>query len=133
MEKLVSWMALLKDLVKIILSLYYSYWYIGSINYEIDVIFMIYILFPNKTKIVYERLFSTIKTHIPNFKSWVTYIRFCYIRLVVFQSIKQIFLNSELYGYNFNQSLWRKVQSISLSSNYKDDADIRLHVRMYSA
>jgi len=51
------------------------------------------------------------------------------------QSIKQIFPNAEIYGCNFhfNQSLWRKVQNIGLASNYKDDADIRLHVRMCSA
>jgi len=32
---------------------------------------------------------------------------------------------------SFYQSLWRKVQNIA--SNYKDDADIRLHVRMCCA
>ncbi|KAE9544242.1 hypothetical protein AGLY_001421 [Aphis glycines] len=101
-------------------------------NDEIYVIPVIYILFPNKTKIVYERLFSMIKAHIPNFNPESITLDF---EISTIQSIKQIFPNAEIYGYNFhfNQSVWRKVKNIGLASNYKDDANIRLHVRMCSA
>ncbi|XP_060845637.1 uncharacterized protein LOC132925246 [Rhopalosiphum padi] len=113
-------------------QVYTVYIDIGSINDEINVIPVIYILLPNKTKIVYERLFSMIKAHIPNFNPESFTLDF---EISTIQSIKQIFPNAEIYGCNFhfNQSLWRKVQNIGLASNYKDDADTRLHVRMCSA
>ncbi|XP_060849551.1 uncharacterized protein LOC132928713 [Rhopalosiphum padi] len=90
---------------------------IGSTNDEINII---------------PRLFSMIKAHIPNFNPESFTLDF---EISTIQSIKQIFPNAEIYGCNFhfNQSLWRKVQNIGLASNYKDDADIRLHVRMCSA
>ncbi|KAL4085447.1 hypothetical protein QTP88_027305 [Uroleucon formosanum] len=105
---------------------------IGSTNDEINVIPVIYILLPNKTKIVYERLFSMMKTHIPKFNPESFTLDF---EISTIQSIKQIFPNAEIYGCNFhfNLSFWRKVQNIGLASNYKDDADIRLHVRMCCA
>jgi hypothetical protein len=40
---------------------------IGSTNEENNVIPMIYILLPNKTKMVYEYLNLMVKTHFPNF------------------------------------------------------------------
>jgi len=89
---------------------------IGSTNDEINVIPVIYILL-----IVYERLFSMIKAHIPNVNSESFTLDF---EISTIQSIKQIFSHAEIYGCNFhfNQSFWRKVKNIGLASNYKDDA-----------
>ncbi|KAF0713219.1 MULE domain-containing protein [Aphis craccivora] len=105
---------------------------IGSTNEEINIIPVIYILLPNKTKMVYERLFSMVKTHIPNFNPESFTLDF---EISTIQSITQIFPSAEIHGcnYHFNQALWRKIQNIGLASTYKDNADIRLHVRMCCA
>lgn len=73
-----------------------------------------------------------IKTHLPNFNPESLTLDF---EISAIQSIIQIFPSAQIYGCNFhfNQSLWRKVQNIGLASSYKDNADIRLHVRMCSA
>jgi len=73
-----------------------------------------------------------IKTHIPNFNPESFTLDF---EISTIQSITQIFPSAKIHGCNFhfNQALWRKIPNIGLASTYKDNADIRLHVRMCSA
>jgi len=68
---------------------------IGSTNEEINVISVIYILLPNKTKMVYERLFFMIKTHLPNFNPESFTLDF---EILAIQSIIQIFPSAKIYG-----------------------------------
>lgn len=49
----------------------------------------------------------------------------------VMSVISNLFPDAELHGcnYHFNQSIWRKVQDVGLSVEYKTDSDIRNHIR----
>jgi len=62
---------------------------------------------------VYERLFSMVKTHIPNFNPESFTLDF---EISTIQSITQIFPSAKIHGCNFhfNQELWRKIQNIAI-------------------
>ncbi|XP_072383861.1 uncharacterized protein [Diabrotica undecimpunctata] len=50
----------------------------------------------------------------------------------VIQALKTIFPDVRLHrcNYHFNQSLWRNIQSIGLTTQYINDDNVRLHLRM---
>lgn len=121
-----------KSCSKQFLQIYSIHVDIGSTSSETNVIPIIFALLPNKTKIIYTRLFKLIKEHIPNFNPNTITIDF---ETATIQAIKDVFPNTQISGcnYHFNQSLWRKVQDIGLVEEYRDNEEIRLNIRMCSA
>lgn len=113
-----------KSCSKQYLQIYRIHVDIGSISSETNVIPVIFVLLPNKTKNIYTRLFKLIKEHIPNFNPNIITIDF---EAATIQAIKDVFPNTQISGcnYHFNQSLWRKVQNVGLVDEYRDNEKIQ--------
>ncbi|KAL4126003.1 hypothetical protein QTP88_010235 [Uroleucon formosanum] len=81
---------------------------------------------------VEERIIAFSSSHIPNFNPNIITIDF---EAATIQVIKDVFPNIQISGcnYQFNQSLWRKVQNVGLVDEYRDNEEIRLNIRMCSA
>lgn len=122
----------LKSCSKQLYQIYTIHFDIGCTAEQSIVIPVIFALFLNKTKLVYDRLFSLIKKYIPNFNPDSIALDF---ETAAIQSARKYFPNAKIYGCNlhFNRLLWRKVQNIGLTGDYDNDEDIRLHVQMCSA
>ncbi|GBM97543.1 hypothetical protein AVEN_246222-1 [Araneus ventricosus] len=55
--------------------------------------------------------------------------------VVAIKELERHFPSVNVLGYNFhfNQCFWRQVQSLGLVRDYKEDEEIRLHIRMFTA
>jgi len=105
---------------------------IGSTSKSTNIIPLMYVLLPNKLESTYVRLFELIKKYIPLWKPEKIKIDY---EMAAIQAIRKILPEVTLKGCNFhfNQCLWRKVQDIGLSQMYKENEEIRNHVRMCAA
>ena len=99
---------------------------------ELNVIPAIYALLPDKQQTTYERCFSLLKEKLPLWSPHVLKIDF---EVAAIQGIRNVFPQIEVKGCNFhfNQSVWRRVQTLGLTTSYRDDADIRKHIHMCAA
>jgi len=120
----ISFLTGLKSCSKQYLQIYTIHVDIGSTSSETNVIPVIFVLLPNKTKNIYTRFFELIKEHIPNINPNIITIDF---EAATIQAIKDVFPNTQISGcnYHFNQSLWRKVQNVGLVDEYRDNEKIQ--------
>lgn len=105
---------------------------IGSTEERTCVIPAIYALLPDKETATYKRLFRLLKKKLPNFRPTEFHIDF---EAAAINAIKDEFPGAQVNGCNFhfNQALWRKIQQLGLSVAYKNNTEIRDHLKMVAA
>lgn len=92
----------------------------------------LYALLPNRKKDTYIKLLTLMKEHIPNFNPRSMKIDF---ETSTILACREMFPDCKLKGCNFhfNQSIWRKVQELGLAKRYREDKDIRKHIKLTAA
>lgn len=105
---------------------------LGSTNQHTLIVPAIYALLPNKTQSTYKRLFKLLRQNVPTFSPLKIHIDF---EKAAINGIEEIFPEAIIKGCNFhfNQALWRKVQELGLVTVYKEDQNVRNHIRMCAA
>ena len=105
---------------------------LGSSWKETNTIPAVYALLPNKKRETYDRFFKAVKNNVPGWNPVTLTMDF---EMAIIQSAKTLFPEAEIFGcnYHFNQCLWRRVQDCGLAPAYKENEEIRLHIRMCSA
>lgn len=105
---------------------------IGSSEQSTNIVPVVYALLPNRKANTYSRLFGLIKEQIPLWKPKTFKIDF---ETSAIQSFRNTFPSAKLTGCNFhfNQCLWRKIQELGMVKMFKDDDEIREHVKMCAA
>lgn len=104
----------------------------GSTASETNVYPAVFALLPDKTESTYRNLFIKLKTSNPLFNPHLIKLDF---ETAAINACRKEFPNSIISGCNFhfNQCLWRKIQSIGLVKEYKDNIEIRQICKMCSA
>lgn len=105
---------------------------IGSNCTETNIVPVMFALLQNKQKKTYSRLFEIVKEKLPRWSPKTVKIDF---EMAAIAALRSIFPNIRVSGCNFhfNQCLWRKVQELGLTEEYKQNAEVRLHIRMCAA
>lgn len=113
-------------------QLYTIHMDIGSTREQTRVIPVIYALLPNRKEATYTRLYHILRSKIPSFKPLEFHIDF---EKAAINGLRNVYPDVEIKGCNFhyNQAIWRKVQEIGLVAEYKNDTNIRQHIRMCAA
>lgn len=103
---------------------------IGSNTEETNIIPVAFALLKNKTRQTYERLFRLLKGD--NWNPSSVTIDF---EQAVISAIQNVFPTVELNGchFHYTQCIWRKVQEVGMVTEYKNNDEIRLHIRMCAA
>ena len=102
---------------------------VGSTDVSRNVVPVVYALLADKRKDTYEHLFSVLKNSLPNWKP--TYFKLDF-EIAVITALQTVFPGAQISGCNFhfNQAIWRRVQNLGMVEDYKNDANVRLTVRM---
>ena len=105
---------------------------IGSTEERTCIVPAIYALLPNRKKSTYKRLFSCLKKQLKSFHPYKIHIDF---EAAAISAVKEEFVTADVKGCNFhfNQALWRKVQQLGMTQAYRDNKEIRDHVKMVAA
>lgn len=113
-------------------QLYTLHMDIGSTAEATCVIPVLYALLPNRKEATYIRLFTLLKEKLSDFSPKVIKVDF---EIAAIQAFRRTFPGAEIKGCNFhfNQAIWRKVQALGLVDSYKEDVQIRQHIRMCAA
>lgn len=92
----------------------------------------IYALLPNRKEVTYRRLFKLLQERYPTFLPKIVHIDF---ERAAINAIKCVFPEVSVKGCNFhfNQALWRKVQELGLTTIYRENSEVRDHIRMCAA
>ena len=98
---------------------------------------LLYALLPAKSREVYNRMFMLLKESMQNFGIQIINpqnVIFDF-ELALIQAAELHFPGANLHGcyFHFAQCLWRKVQELGLSSDYKDDEHIRAFIQKSAA
>lgn len=93
---------------------------------------LIYALLPDKTAQGYERTLRKIKELRPSLKPASIMSDF---EKASQNACRTVFQEAQLVGcfFHLGQCLWRKVQDLHLAESYRDDANLRMHVKMLLA
>jgi len=87
-----------------------------------------YCLLPNKTHATYKRVFQILKTACQNLVPRICIIDFeAAAKRALLEEFPQI--SVEGCFFHLTQSVWRKVQSVGLTEEYKNSADVRHFVK----
>ncbi|KAF8785187.1 hypothetical protein HNY73_010761 [Argiope bruennichi] len=91
---------------------------------------IVFSLLPRKNSETYSKLFTVLKD-----AGWNPYSITMDFEAAVLKELERLFPSVKISGCNFyfNQCLWRQVQSLGLVQEYKENDEIRLHVRMCAA
>lgn len=118
-----------KSCNKLFHQLYSLHVDLGSTDRETRVRPALYALLPNRKKSTYTKLFSLIKENIPGFYPKIFKMDF---EIAAISAYRECFPNSKLNGCNFhfNQCLWRKVQELGLVKQYKENLEVRTHIKL---
>lgn len=84
-------------------------------------------------QVTYEKLFVCLKNYVAN---WKPLFLSAVLKLqVAIQALQCNFPSANISwcNFHFNQSIWRNVQKVGLASEYTNNCEIRLVVRMCSA
>ena len=89
-----------------------------STHHSVCCIPIFYALLPNKQKRTYQRLFHLFNEKFPTWKPESFCLDF---EIAVISVLSNLYPDAKLHGCNFhlNQSIWRKVQELGLSVEYK--------------
>jgi hypothetical protein len=102
---------------------------IGSTHTEVNIIPVMFALLENQKKATYSRLFSIIKEKLSKWSPKVIKMDF---EAAAITSLKTVFPTVQISGchYHFSQAIWRKIQQLGLVQEYKENAEVRLILRM---
>lgn len=105
---------------------------LGSTPEATCIVPAVYALLPNRREATYKRLFKLIQEKIPKFCPKKVHIDF---ERAAINALKDVFPKIVIKGCNFhfNQALWRKVQEIGLTTQYRDNEEVRNHIRKCAA
>ena len=105
---------------------------LGGRSDETNVFPVVFALLPNKKKETYVRLFQLIMEAVPQWRPSVVNVDF---EASAIAALRQVFPTAEISGcyFHMKKCLWRKVQDVSLTENYRQNEEIRLHVSMCAA
>lgn len=95
---------------------------IGSSDEVTNVLPVAYLLLEDKTKSTYVKVFFTMKR-----VGWSPKKIKIDFEAALQEALDDVFPEADLSGciYHFNQCLWRKIQSLGMAAEYKDDEQIR--------
>lgn len=104
----------------------------GSSNDETNICPIVFALLPNKKKQTYTRLFRLLLQAVPEWRPENINVDF---ETAVISSLQEVFPTTKIHGCHFHMTkcLWRKVQDLGLSVEYRGNSEISLHVRMCAA
>lgn len=105
---------------------------LGSTDEETNIVPIFYALLPNKRRSTYFELFTAIKEFVPQWNPETITMDF---EEAAIAALINLFPQVNIQGCNFhwNQCLWRKIQNLGLVNEYRENENIRLHLRMCSA
>lgn len=105
---------------------------LGSTEQSTVVVPAAFALLPDRKESTYRSLFQLIRQCVPQFSPKKIHIDY---EKAAINAIKEMFPETTIKGCNFhfNQALWRKVQELGLATLYRDNEDIRNHIRMCAA
>ncbi|KAG0435670.1 hypothetical protein DMUE_4608, partial [Dictyocoela muelleri] len=85
---------------------------------------LVYSLMKNKSEHSYERLFQIVKEKIPN--SALKYVSIDF-EMSAFLDIRKVFSETQIFGcfFNFTQSLFRRIQKIGISNEFRKNCFLR--------
>lgn len=104
----------------------------ASTDTETNVYPAIFALLPDKKETTYRNLLLKLKASFPRWNPGMIKLDF---ETAAINACRQEFPNSVISGCNFhfNQCLWRKIQSLGLVKDYKENEEIRQICKMCSA
>lgn len=93
---------------------------------------LIYVLLPAKTEHGYERVMRKIVELHPGLTPSSIMVDF---EKAILNSCETVFPGARLVGcfFHLGQCLWRKVQECHLAETYRDDENVRMHIKMLLA
>lgn len=105
---------------------------IGSNEKETNVIPVLFALLPNKKKETYIRLFRLVMERIPEWNPQTINVDF---ESAAISALQEVFPSVDINGcfFHMKKCLWRKVQSIGLTNEYRENEEVRLSIRMCAA
>lgn len=103
---------------------------VGSSEEETNILPVAYALLENKTKGTYIQLFEALQ----NWGWSPKYIKLDF-EMAAVEAVRLIFPESFVSGcnYHYNQCLWRQIQNLGLTTDYRDIEEVRTICRMCSA
>ena len=101
----------------------------GSSTEETNVYPVAFCLLPNKKKETYARLFQLILKAIPNWTPRRVNVDF---EAAAILALKEVFPTAEVKGcyFHMKKCLWRRVQDVGLTRDYKENEEIRTLIKM---
>lgn len=105
---------------------------LGGRDDETNVVPVIFALLPNKKKETYVRLFRLIKESVPQWCPSMVNVDF---EAAAISALHEVFPSTEVNGcyFHMKKCLWRKIQNVGLSEEYRTNEDVKLHVNMCAA
>lgn len=105
---------------------------IGSSDTETNVCPAVYAFLPDKTEDTYFHMLMAIKESFPSWKPSTIKIDF---EVAVISAIQRVLPHTGISGcsFHFSQSIWRKIQTIGLTSEYKENQEVAKTCRRCAA
>lgn len=105
---------------------------IGSSDTETNICPAVYALLPDKTEDTYFHMLVAIKESFP---SWMPSTVKLDFEVAMISAIRRVLPHTQISGcsFHFSQSVWRKIQTIGLTSEYKENQDVARTVRRCAA
>lgn len=93
---------------------------------------VIFALLPNKKRETYVRMFRLILDVIPEWKPQKINLDF---EAAAISALREVFPAAEINGcfFHMKKCLWRRVQELGLTNDYRENEEIRVHIRMCAA
>lgn len=104
----------------------------GSTDEETNINPVLFALLPNKKKETYIRMLRLIRAAVPGWNPETVNVDF---EMAATSAIRDVFPSAHISGcfFHMKKCLWRKVQEVGLSTEYRENEEIRLHIRMCAA
>lgn len=105
---------------------------LGSSENESNIHPVVFAFLPNKKKETYLRLFRIILEHVPEWNPGTVTVDF---EAAVISALREVLPAVNVYGcyFHMKQCLWRKVQELGLTREYRENEEVRMQVRMCAA
>lgn len=105
---------------------------LGGQDNETNVFPVVFALLPNKKVETYVRLFRLITEAVPQWNPMKINIDF---EAATISALRKIFPSAEISGcyFHMKQCLWRKIQELGMTEDYKENAEVRTRLRMCAA
>lgn len=101
----------------------------GSSTEETNIYPVVFALLPNKKKETYVRLFQLILNAVPNWTPRQVNVDY---EVSAISALKEVFATVKVRGcyFHMKKCLWRKVQDLGLTRDYKENEEVRNIVKM---